>query len=200
MLDTSLIGQPVNPPAYQIDQVFEVGGQRLVVSDEPVEVMAARPEIRRRLEVVAPVALGFDFEVKHFSAGQTKAVPVQVTAVRAGAKGGFRLAAPAGWKVEPASQPFQLAATGEVAKLTFNVSPSSSSAAAVHRSERKSTALSTTPATSRFDTTTYRRFCLQPTAPVCKRWFLTSPFVDSVWATCLGTGDSVAARSRRDGL
>ena len=35
--DPSLIGRPENPPAFPIEQVFEVGGQTLVVPDEPVQ-------------------------------------------------------------------------------------------------------------------------------------------------------------------
>ena len=36
--DPSLIGRPENPPAFPVEQVFEIGGQTLVVPDEPVQV------------------------------------------------------------------------------------------------------------------------------------------------------------------
>ena len=35
--DPSLIGRPENPPVFPIEQVFEVGGQTLVIPDEPVQ-------------------------------------------------------------------------------------------------------------------------------------------------------------------
>ena len=34
----ALIGRPENPPVFPVEQVFEVGGQTLVVPDEPVQV------------------------------------------------------------------------------------------------------------------------------------------------------------------
>ena len=48
--DAALIGRPENPPAFPVEQVFEVGGQTLVVPDEPVQVAhdSARGEYRRR--------------------------------------------------------------------------------------------------------------------------------------------------------
>ena len=60
--DATLIGRPENPPVFPVEQVFEVGGQTLVVPDEPVQVItdAAKKEIRRRLDVIPPVSLGFD--------------------------------------------------------------------------------------------------------------------------------------------
>ena len=38
--DAALIGRPENPPAFPVEQVFEVGGQTLVIPDEPVQFMA----------------------------------------------------------------------------------------------------------------------------------------------------------------
>jgi hypothetical protein len=72
--DAKLIGRPENPPAFPIEQVFEVGGQNLIVNDAPVEIISSpsKPTIRRRLEIVAPVALNFDFEVANFVPGVAK--------------------------------------------------------------------------------------------------------------------------------
>ena len=36
--DPSLIGRPENPPAFPIEQVFEISGQTLIVPDEAVQV------------------------------------------------------------------------------------------------------------------------------------------------------------------
>ena len=82
--DPTLIGRPENPPAFPIEQVFEVGGQKLVIPDEPVEIInkPRKPTVRRRLEIVAPVALSFDFDVENFIPGAARPVQVQVTAVQ----------------------------------------------------------------------------------------------------------------------
>ena len=37
--DPTLIGRPENPPAFPIEQMFEIDGQKLVLADEPVEVI-----------------------------------------------------------------------------------------------------------------------------------------------------------------
>src|SRR5205085_11540197 len=36
--DPKLIGRPENPPAVPVEWAFEVGGQTLVITDEPVQV------------------------------------------------------------------------------------------------------------------------------------------------------------------
>jgi LmbE family N-acetylglucosaminyl deacetylase len=125
--DASLIGQPENSPALPIEFVFDVGGQRLVVSDEPVAMMShsGKPAVRRRLEIVAPVSLSFDCDVAKFVRERERPVRVHATAVRAAVGGHFKLEAPAGWKVAPPSQPFQLAAVGDTATATFMVTPPS---------------------------------------------------------------------------
>jgi LmbE family N-acetylglucosaminyl deacetylase len=121
--DANLIGRPENPPAFPIENVFEVGGQTLVIADEPVQLVAgASPaQAHRRLDVIAPVSLGFASEVELFTPGTTKPVVIEVTAARAGAAGTLRLDAPAGWTVTPASLPFSLKTIREKTKLTFTL-------------------------------------------------------------------------------
>ena len=71
--DPALIGRPENPPAFPVEQVFEVGGQTLVVPDEPVQLARlAKGEFIRRLEVVRPVALKFATSVRLFSPGAAR--------------------------------------------------------------------------------------------------------------------------------
>ena len=57
--DAELIGRPVNPPAFPVEFVFEIAGQTLSVSDEPIQIVApaSAAQARRPLAVVAPVAL-----------------------------------------------------------------------------------------------------------------------------------------------
>jgi hypothetical protein len=121
--DPTLIGRPENPPAFPIEQVFEVGGQTLVIPDEPVQASAdaTKATTRRRFEVVAPISLRFVSEVGLFAPGATRPVEVEVTAVRTNATGTLQLQTPAGWSAKPESQQFRLSAAGEKTRLAFNV-------------------------------------------------------------------------------
>jgi LmbE family N-acetylglucosaminyl deacetylase len=130
--DESLIGQPVNGPAFAVEQVFEVGGQRLVLADEAVEAGASPSQQRvpRPLDVIAPVALSFDFDVKLFVPGNAREVPIEVAATRAAVSGTLLLVAPSDWQVSPESRTFSLSSAGKSAKLAFTVTPPSHAASA----------------------------------------------------------------------
>ena len=121
--DPALIGRAENPPAFPVEHVFEVGGQTIVVDDEPVQVITdpVRGEIRRRLEVIAPVALSWVQPLELFAPGATKAVTLELTAARGEAAGTLQPEVPAGWQVAPAAQEFKLTAVGERTRFTFNV-------------------------------------------------------------------------------
>jgi LmbE family N-acetylglucosaminyl deacetylase len=121
--DPRLIGRPENPPVFPVEQVFEVGGQTLIVPDEPVQVTtnAAKKEIRRRLDVILPVSLSLGSEVELFAPGKSRPVEVEVTAFRAGATGRLRLEVPADWKVVPTIKTFHLKAVGDHAEIKFIV-------------------------------------------------------------------------------
>jgi LmbE family N-acetylglucosaminyl deacetylase len=121
--DPSLIGRPENPPIFPVEFVFEVGGQTLVVPDQPVQVSSdpLRGEIRRRLVAVPPVVLGFADDLELFAPGATRTAEVDVSAVRPVPQGTLRLEAPAGWTVSPAGQDFHFDAAGQKARLTFTL-------------------------------------------------------------------------------
>ncbi len=130
--DPSLIGRPENPPAFPLDQVFEVGGQTLVIPDEPVQIIAGpdQREIRRRIEVIPPVSLHFVSEIALLTPGTSHPVEVEMIASRADLAGTLRLEAPQGWDVSPANQSFHLKTVGERARLEFTITapPRSSTA------------------------------------------------------------------------
>jgi LmbE family N-acetylglucosaminyl deacetylase len=121
--DPALIGMPENPPVVRIEDVFEVGGQSLVVPDEAVQVTvdAVGGEIRRRLDVIPPVSLSFGSSVELFAPGSAREISVEVSASREGSSGTLQLESPAGWRVSPSEQEFSLAAAGDRARLTFAV-------------------------------------------------------------------------------
>ena len=118
--ETKLIGQPENPLPFMAEYVFEVGGQTLVIPNEPMALeMAGKP--MRRLAVISPVSLAFGSGVALFTPGAKKTVEVEITAARADASGTLHIESRADWKISPASQPFKIANAGEKMKLVFNV-------------------------------------------------------------------------------
>jgi LmbE family N-acetylglucosaminyl deacetylase len=121
--DPSLIGQPENPPVFPIEQVFEVGGETLVIADQPMYVAkdADGKETRRKLDVIPPVSLRFSSEVALFAPGTSHSVEVEVTAARANSKGTLQLETPADWKVAPAKQSFTLTTAGDKTQVKFTV-------------------------------------------------------------------------------
>ncbi|PTY07179.1 LmbE family protein [Opitutaceae bacterium EW11] len=119
--DTRLIGTPENPPEWPVDYVFSVGGETLVVHDEPVLQGTApdSPEVRH-LAVIAPVSLRFSSEVELLAPGAQREVTVEIAAARP-ASGSLRLVASEGWSFSPAALPFALAKPGDVFRGTFSV-------------------------------------------------------------------------------
>lgn len=131
--DPNLIGQPENPPVFPIDQVFEVGGQTLIVPDQPMQVMADRAKGgARHLDVISPVSLKLASDVALFTPGATRPVVVQVTSARPDTIGTLRLEVPAGWQVVPAAESFHLGIAVNQAKFTFKVTaPAQSTTASI---------------------------------------------------------------------
>jgi LmbE family N-acetylglucosaminyl deacetylase len=121
--DPSLIGQPENAPVFPIEQVFEVGGETIVVADQPMNVAknSSGEEERRRLDVIPPVSLHFNSDVSLFAPGSSHPVEIEITAARANSKGTAQLSIPSDWKVTPAKQSFALAKAGDKTQLKFTV-------------------------------------------------------------------------------
>jgi LmbE family N-acetylglucosaminyl deacetylase len=121
--DPALIGRPENPPVFPIEEVFAVGGQELVVTDEPVQVVAdpVRGELREALAVVPPVTLGWTDDLTLLAPGASRSAVVEIVAARPVAGGQLRIEAPPGWTAAPAAQPFAFARAGEKRRLTFTI-------------------------------------------------------------------------------
>ena len=119
--DKRLIGRPENPPTFPVEFVFAVGGQTLVLPDEPVSTAdGGKP---RKLAIVAPVALSFGSTAALFKPGASKSIEVEIMSERAATEGSLRLKAPSGWKVMPTERPFKLAKAGDKTKAAFAVTP-----------------------------------------------------------------------------
>ena len=191
--DPTLIGRPENPPVFPVEFEFEVGGQTLIVPDEPVQITtnADGGEVRRRLEAIPPVSLQFATDVELFAPGAARPVVVEATAARAGAAGMLRLDGPGGWRVEPAEQEVHFARAGERGRFTFTVT-------APAQPERAVIGASVEIGGARFDTgrvaINYRHIppiLLQPPAQlkaVCLELAIRGKHVGYV----PGAGDSVA--------
>jgi LmbE family N-acetylglucosaminyl deacetylase len=123
--DASLIGRPENPPAFPIEQIFEVGGQTLVIRDEPLQT-----ETHRRLDVIPPVTLKFDSDVDLFTPGSSREVNIEVTAFRAGKVGTLKLSAPADWTITPDAQTLPWMEVGAKRRFTFKVTAPANAATA----------------------------------------------------------------------
>ncbi len=121
--DENLIGQAEDLPSLELYNLFEVGGETLKVTTEPLNVTAdpVKGEVRRRLDVVAPVALTPTRDVELFTPESDRTVEVEVRAYRPDQTGTLRLAAPPGWTVAPDAQPFHLAAVGDHARVAFTI-------------------------------------------------------------------------------
>lgn len=120
--DPNLIGRPENAPVFPVEQVFDVGGQTLIIPDQPVQSVANRDEGEtRELEVISPVTLTVASGVELFAPGAARPMTVTVTAARPNITGTLRLNAPGGWEVSPATQSIHLAAAGDQAQFTFTV-------------------------------------------------------------------------------
>ncbi|HEX8655951.1 MAG TPA: PIG-L family deacetylase [Hymenobacter sp.] len=96
-------------------------------------------ELYQPLAVVPPVMVNLPPARSYvFADAQPKTVPVTLRAGRAGVSGNLVLALPAGWKSEPTSVPFTLAAKDQELTVNFQVQPGAGAAAG--RAELRATA------------------------------------------------------------
>jgi LmbE family N-acetylglucosaminyl deacetylase len=132
--DAKLIGAPESPPSFPIENVFEVGGQILVIADQPVQVItnSKGDSVRRRLDVIPPVSLRFVPNVAISTPGASRKVEVEVTASRDHSQGTLQLQSPVDWEIAPPKRPFQLAKAGQRLQVEFTITaPSKSDTAKV---------------------------------------------------------------------
>lgn len=121
--DPTLIGRPENPPPFPVVHLFDIAGQTLAVSTEPVQAgtESGSFEARRPLQVIPPVSLRCEHDVAVFAPGASREQTIEVVAARPQLRGELFLDAPPGWKVTPATQPFDLPSVGQRASVRFNI-------------------------------------------------------------------------------
>lgn len=105
---------------------------QLTVAGEPLEL--TRPvwhrytdriygELTRPLVFAPPATVALGEKSYLFATAKPREVSLQITAMQPGARGIARLRAPAGWVVQPATQPFALADAAEQTTVKFQVTP-----------------------------------------------------------------------------
>ncbi len=108
--DQNLIGLPETPPELQIDYTLEILGYQLTYT-RPVTHKRNDPvkgETYIPFAVVPPVSVNFKDDVMVFSADAPRKLTVRVTPYQNPLKGKVRLVTPAGWRVAPAVQTFDM--------------------------------------------------------------------------------------------
>jgi hypothetical protein len=123
--DQMLIGLPDTPAAARVRVRLTVEGAAIELV-RPVQnryADRAGGERVRPLMVAPAVAVNLPEPVALFPDTSPRQVQVSVQANVANAQGDLRLEVPAGWKAEPGSRSFQIAASGEQSVVTFQVTP-----------------------------------------------------------------------------
>ena len=123
--DQSLIGRPENPPPFPIELTLEIGGQEIVYSVEPRfrTVDRVQGETSEPL-VIAPAAfVELSRPVFMFADKAAKSINVRVIASAEKVNGSVALEAPAGWKIEPATVPFDLVGAESEMACVFQITP-----------------------------------------------------------------------------
>src|SRR5512132_4211000 len=123
--DQKLIGLPENPPALPVEIVLQVSGQELRYNvDTKYRTVDTLPsEVPRPLVIAPPVFARVANSVLVFPTNESKTVTVHVTAATGPVKGEFKLAAPQGGELSPASIPVDLKAADAEMVATFSVKP-----------------------------------------------------------------------------
>jgi LmbE family N-acetylglucosaminyl deacetylase len=123
-----LIGKPENDPAVTFSFSLRIGNDRLLVT-RPLIYKTTDPvkgELARPFEVVPPVFLNLSKSVFIFSDDKSRNVDVKIIASQANTSGSLKLQVPEGWRVQPASIPFDLKTKGEEQLKSFTVFPAKS--------------------------------------------------------------------------
>jgi len=123
--DQQLVGLPEDPPQLPVDFVLEIGGRTVVLS-RPIAFKWTDPvagERYRPLEITPRVSVRPDTQVLMFpdKQHQPRALSVRLIAGTPALRGTLHFTAPAGWQIEPASQPFAIETKGQEIELAFHV-------------------------------------------------------------------------------
>ena len=125
-----LIGLPENPPVLTATYTFEIEGQRFTFTRPVVykSTDAVDGEIYRPFIIQPDVTANLTERVFTFADQTAKTAEVVLKAGRANVTGTLTLMVPTGWRVEPASLPFDLKNKGDEQRVMFTLSPTAKAA------------------------------------------------------------------------
>jgi LmbE family N-acetylglucosaminyl deacetylase len=121
-----LIGYPEGPAILEATFYLETAGGVELAFPTPVVhrwVDRAYGERLRSLQIVPPVAVSFRRPSLIFADASAKTVAVRLRGNSAPLEGTVTVDAPAGWRVSPASAPFQIARHGQDLTVSFELTP-----------------------------------------------------------------------------
>ena len=123
--EQEIIGDAENAPILQAEFRLRVASEEIVLNRAVANRYVDRVygELSRPLTVVPPVAVDFGGLPLVFTESKARRIDVPLKANYGKVSGEFRLEAPTGWRVNPASQPFDLAAANEQISLAFEIAP-----------------------------------------------------------------------------
>jgi LmbE family N-acetylglucosaminyl deacetylase len=128
--DPRLIGDPENAPVLEAHFRLRIEGASLEIT-RPVAYRYLDHiygELTRPLAVVPPVGIQFSQSSLVFPNSNPRRVEVPVRATTGKSSGDVELEAPSGWRVDPASQHFDLSGADQQSTAVFEVTPPSSDA------------------------------------------------------------------------
>lgn len=123
--DQILIGRPESPLAFPVDVMLRIGGEEITYSLEPRfrKVDRVAGEVSESLVIAPPAFVELPQPVFVFGSGAAKTINLRVIASAEKFSSNVALVVPAGWKVEPASLPVQLAGAESETSCSFQVTP-----------------------------------------------------------------------------
>ncbi|MEP7354215.1 MAG: PIG-L family deacetylase [Acidobacteriota bacterium] len=125
--DQRLIGNADNAPVLEAHFKLQIAGTEIELT-RPVQhrhVDRVYGELVRPLEVIPPVAIDLAGNALVFPSNAARTIEVPVRSNSGKVAGDVHLEIPNGWRVTPASQHFDLAATDQTATVSFQLTPPS---------------------------------------------------------------------------
>ena len=123
--DPSLTGNPENDPVLNAEFHLKIAGAEITLTRPVVNryVDKVYGELTRPFTVVPPVGIDFGGRAMVFADTKPRRVEIPVKSTTGKVAGDLRLELPSGWKVDPASQHFELSGAEEQAILAFTLTP-----------------------------------------------------------------------------
>ncbi|WP_031500487.1 PIG-L family deacetylase [Bryobacter aggregatus] len=123
--DRSVLGLPQGPAPVVATIKFLVNGTEIELTRGVTHRYVDRSagELTRPVTIVAPISVRLTEDALVFPAAEARKVEVVLKANQPNRKGSLKLNVPAGWKTDPATLDFNIAAADEEKTLSFVVTP-----------------------------------------------------------------------------